>query len=50
MLYEAVIELIGEAPAGLEAITYIVTCVILVFILSTAFRLIGAVVSWIGGK
>lgn len=49
-LYDAVVEVVGTPPVGMEPLVYVICCVILLFLLSTAFRLIGEVLNWIGGK
>ena len=49
-IYEAVVELIGEVPAGCEPLVYVFSCVVLLFLLQQAFGIVYAVVQWIGGK
>lgn len=49
-IYDAIVELVGTPPSGLEPVIYVIACIILIFLLSTAFRLIGEVLSWIGGR
>lgn len=49
-IYEALVSLVGEPPVGLEPLVYVMSCVILLFLVLSAFSLVGAVVKWIGGK
>ena len=49
-IYAAVVELIGEVPAGCEPLVYVFSCVVLLFLLQQAFGIVYAVVQWIGGK
>lgn len=48
-IYEAVEELIGLAPDGYEALAYVVVAIVLLFLLSNCFLLIGSIVKRIGG-
>lgn len=50
MLYEALIELIGEVPTGFEPLVYVFACVVLLWLLSTVFSILWSLLSWIGGK
>ena len=49
-IYDALIELVGAPPSGLEPLIYCISCVILLFLVMSAFSLIGAIVKWIGGR
>lgn len=49
-IYDALIELVGAPPAGLEPLIYCISCVVLLFLLLSAFSFIGAVIKWIGGR
>lgn len=50
MLYEAVVELIGEVPVGYEPLVYVMACLILMWLLSSTFSILYAVLGWIGGR
>lgn len=49
-IYDAVVDLVGIPPAGLEPLVYVMSCVFLLFLILSAFSFIGAVMKWIGGK
>lgn len=48
-VYEALIGLVGEPPAGYDIVVYLVACVVLLYLLTSAFSIIGSVLKWIGG-
>lgn len=50
MLYEAVVSLIGEVPVGCEPVVYLISGIVLMWLLTTTFSILWAVVNWIGGK
>lgn len=50
MLYEAVVSLLGDVPAGFEPLIYVFTFFILLWLLGTTFSIIWSLLSWIGGK
>lgn len=50
MLYEAVVNLIGDVPVGFEPLVYIACAVLLLWLLNTTFSIIFQVVNWIGGR
>lgn len=50
MLYEAVVNLIGEVPLGYEPLVYIACILILLWLLSTTFSILWQIINWIGGK
>lgn len=50
MLYEAVVELLGEVPVGYEPLIYVMAAIILLWLLSHVFSIVWSVLSWIGGK
>ena len=48
-IYEAVEQLIGLAPVGYEPLAYVMVGIILMFLLSNCFMLIGSIVKKLGG-
>jgi len=50
VLYEAVVNLIGEVPLGYEPLVYIACILILLWLLSTTFSILWQIINWIGGK
>lgn len=50
LISDALQELVGTAPAGYEPLLWLMSCVVLFFLLTSAFSIIGAVLNWIGGK
>lgn len=50
MLYEAVLNLIGEVPVGYEPLLYVIAAIVLLWLLDHVFSIIWSVLSWIGGK
>lgn len=50
MLYEAVVNLIGEVPVGFEPVVYLIAGIVLMWLLTTTFSILWSVVNWIGGK
>lgn len=50
MLYEAVVNLIGEVPLGYEPLVYVACILILLWLLSTTFSILWQIINWIGGK
>lgn len=49
-IYDALVELVGAPPVGLEPLVYCISCVVLLFLLLSAFSFIGAIIKWIGGR
>lgn len=49
-IYEQVVAIVGEVPAGFEPVVYLACLFILVFLLSTGFRILFAVLGWVGGQ
>lgn len=50
MLFEALVNLIGEVPVGFEPLVYVFACIVLVWLLSSVFSILWSVFNWIGGK
>lgn len=50
MLYEALVNLIGEVPIGFEPLVYLGAILILLWLLSSVMSILWSVISWIGGK
>lgn len=50
MLYEALVNLIGEVPPGFEPLVYLGAILVLLWLLSSVFSILWSVLSWIGGK
>ena len=49
MLYEAVVSLIGEVPAGFEPLVNVACILVLLWLLCSVFSFLWSVLSWIGG-
>lgn len=49
MLYDKIVELVGDVPAGMEPVLYVVACLILVWLLSTFFSVLWSFLHLIGG-
>lgn len=49
-VYEAIVSLIGEVPAGYDIIAWVVCAVILLYLITSAFSIIGSIINWIGGR
>lgn len=50
MLYEAVLNLLGEVPVGFEPLIYALCIPVLLWLLSSTFSILWSVLSFIGGK
>ena len=50
MLYEKVVELIGDVPVGFEPLVYIGAVLVLIWLLQTVFSILWTLLSWIGGR
>lgn len=50
MLFEAVVNLIGEVPVGFEPLIYVLCIPILLWLLSCTFSILWSVLSFISGK
>lgn len=50
MLYEALVNLIGDVPVGFEPLVYIACVLVLIWLLSSVFSILWSVLNWIGGK
>lgn len=50
MLYEALVNLIGDPPVGFEPLIYIGAILVLIWLLSSVFSILWSVLNWIGGK
>lgn len=49
-IIEAITDLIGAVPAGYDIVVWVVGSMILIYLLSCAFSIVGAIINWIGGK
>lgn len=49
-IFEQIVNICGAVPAGLEPVVYVVSLLVLLFLLSAGFRILWAVLSWVGGK
>lgn len=49
-VYEAVLELVGTPPAGYEIIVWCICAVFTLYLLVSAFSIVGSVVQWMGGR
>ena len=50
MLYEALVNLIGDVPTGFEPLIYAFACIVLLWLLSSVFSILWSIINWIGGK
>lgn len=50
MLYEAVVNLIGEVPVGFEPLVYVGCILVLLWLLTSVFSILWSLLGWIGGK
>lgn len=44
VIYDWVVQLVGTPVPGLEPVVYVISCVVLLFLLDTAFAVLGAVI------
>lgn len=49
MIYDAIVELIGTPPVGLEPVVYVMAAIVLLFLVMSAMSLFGMILKWIGG-
>lgn len=49
-VYEQIVNIVGEVPVGLEPVVYMVSLLVLLFLLSAGFRILWAVLNWVGGR
>lgn len=49
-VYEAVLNLVGDVPSGYEPLAWVLSAVILIYLLCSVFSIIASVVNWIAGK
>lgn len=49
MLYDKIVELVGTVPAGMEPVVYVMSCLILVWLLSTFFSVLWSFLLLLGG-
>lgn len=49
-IYEAILELVGDVPAGYEVLVWVVAAVVLLYLLCSTFSIIVSVLNWIAGK
>lgn len=49
-IYEAILELVGDVPAGYEMIAWIFAAIVLLYLLCSTFSIIVSVLNWIAGK
>lgn len=49
-VYEAVIQLIGEPPAGYDILVWVFSALFLFFLIRSVFSILHSVISYIGGK
>lgn len=49
-IYDAVVELVGDPVPGLEPVVYVVSAVVLLFLLDSAFALIGNIIRVASGR
>ena len=50
MFYQALVDLIGEVPAGFEPVVYVLSIPLLAIVLLSCLNILGAVFKWIGGR
>jgi hypothetical protein len=46
-IYEAIVGLIGEVPEDMQSVAWVVSAVILLYLITCAFGIIGSVIKWI---
>lgn len=49
-VYEAVLNLVGPVPEGYEVLVWIISGIILIYLLCSVFSIISSVINWISGK
>lgn len=49
-VYEAVVALVGDPPAGFDVLVWIFSAVVLLFLIRSVFGIISSVLEWIGGR
>ena len=49
-LYEALLTLVGQPPAGYDIVVWVVAAVVLLYLLCSAFSIVASVISYIGGR
>lgn len=49
-IYEAVLSLVGAAPAGYDILVWVFSAVLLIYLVCSAFSIVGSLVNWIAGK
>lgn len=47
-IYEALVSLIGEPPAGLEFVVYILACLLVFMVVSSFVNIFSYIFKWIG--
>lgn len=49
-VYNYVVDLVGSPVPGLEPVVYVISCVILLFLLDTGFALLASIIRTASGK
>jgi len=49
-VYEAVLNLVGDIPVGFEIIAWVFSAIVLIYLICSAFSIIGSVINYIAGK
>lgn len=47
---EAVIALVGDPPPGYDIVVWVCCCMILIYLITSAFSIVASIINWIGGK
>lgn len=47
---DAVVALVGPVPAGFEPVAWVVAAILFLFLVSSAFSILYALLNWIGGR
>lgn len=50
VVYEALIQLVGDPPAGYDILAWIMAAIVTFYLVTCAMSIIGAVINWISGK
>ena len=49
-IYQALLDLVGDIPAGYEVIVWIFAAIVLLYLLCSVFSIISSVLSFIAGR
>lgn len=49
-IYESVIALVGDVPAGFDIIAWVFSAIVLIYLVRTVFSIIATILNWVGGQ